>query len=67
MELEEAGTIGPLSQRRILQGADSIAVTAGQLLKIETSPGGGEILDTAVPAGKTWQVEIQITVIETDA
>lgn len=41
-------------------------VNAGQTLKIETSPGGNEILDVTVPAGKQWSVIVNVDIRETD-
>jgi len=37
---------------------------AGKRLKIETSPGGEEILDEEVPAGKSWKIRIAVSVEE---
>lgn len=45
----------------------NIPVAAGQILRIETSPGGAEILDVEVPVGKAWSVRIIVEVHETDA
>lgn len=42
-----------------------IAIPAGQKLVIETSPGGSEILDVTVPAGKEWTVTISVSIDET--
>lgn len=50
-----------------LSGSDSgIVVPAGQRLIIETSPGGSEILDVEVPAGKQWILNIGVDIRETD-
>ena len=48
-------------------GEESFEATAGQSLKIETSPGGDDIMDAEVPAGKKWAVSISVQVSETDA
>ena len=48
-------------------GSQSFEVTAGQALKIETSPEGTEVLDMTVPAGKKWQVVLKIHITETNA
>ncbi len=40
-------------------------LTAGQTLKIESSPDGEEILNVEVPAGKTWQVYTYVRIVET--
>ena len=47
-----------------LSGSESITLMAGKRLKIETSPGGEEILDEEVPAGKSWKIRIAVSVEE---
>jgi hypothetical protein len=47
-------------------GDGTFQVTAGKHLKIETSPGGEEILDVIVPEGKVWTVTLSVRVIEED-
>jgi len=42
--------------------AGDIIISAGQLFRIETSPGGAEILDVEVPAGKQWTISISVDV-----
>jgi hypothetical protein len=44
-----------------------LVILAGRRLTIETSPGGAEILDETVPAGKRWTVTISVSIDETDA
>ncbi len=66
MELATVGTIEASGAKLLKQGSDSFAVTAGQRLTIETSPGGTEVLDVEVPAGKAWAVSITVTITETD-
>ncbi len=44
----------------------NLVITAGQRLTIETSPGGAEILDDVVPAGKEWRATIGISIDEVD-
>ena len=44
-----------------------ITVTAGQSIRIETSPGGEEILESVVPIGKTWTLAVNVNIDETDA
>ena len=39
----------------------------GKILKIETSPGGMDILSIAVPAGKQWKVIINVDIYESNA
>ena len=41
-------------------------LSAGKTLIIETSPSGQDILSEEVPAGKRWQVTIDVSVIETE-
>jgi len=38
--------------------ADNVPITAGQSLKIETTPRGEEVLDWECPAGQTWSARI---------
>jgi hypothetical protein len=46
-----------------LSGSDSgIIVTAGQRIKIETSPDGIEILDVTVPEGETWAFSVGVDI-----
>jgi hypothetical protein len=47
-------------------GDDDFELVAGQSLIIETSPGGIEILDEEVPAGKVWTVHVAVVISETD-
>lgn len=42
-------------------------VNDGQTLKIETSPSGAEILSRSPPAGKKWNANIVVQIVETDA
>ena len=51
----------------IMAGEDEVVVAAGQSLKIETSPGGAEVLSEQCPAGKKWQVRVNVHITETDA
>ena len=44
----------------------SVTVTAGQSLKIETSPGGEDILEKVCPEGETWDVRFHIEINITD-
>ena len=56
-----------VSQRIAYTGQQGrVEVPAGQRLKIETSPGGGEILDVEVPAGKKWNVYVKVDIQESD-
>ena len=57
-----------VTARKLLNGDQkNIALTAGQRLVIETSPGGSEILDVAVPPGKSWIVGVGVQIEEHDA
>lgn len=49
------------------QGQATISLAAGKHLKIETSPGGEELLDAVVPSGKVWEADIAVYVKETNA
>ena len=63
MELETF-VITPATLRR---DDATFAVSAGQSVKIETSPGGEEILAVECPAGKAWSARIIVEITETDA
>jgi len=67
MELTLQGSIPATAARDVSIGSASVSLTAEQYLKIETSPGGEEVLNAQVPAGKAWSVVIHITVCESDA
>jgi len=54
-----------LPARTTYQGSTSVSLAAGKNLKIETSPDGEELLNTNVPAGKSWLVSINVYVQET--
>ncbi len=45
---------------------ESVVISAGMKLTIETSPGGIDILDETVPAGKQWVAKISVDIDETD-
>ena len=44
---------------------DTIVVSGGRHLKIETGPDGVEVLDEAVPEGKVWEARILVNIVET--
>jgi hypothetical protein len=48
-------------------GDTLFVVSEGQRVRIETSPGGAEILDFLCPAGKQLDVKITIRINEVDA
>ena len=67
-----AGTCAKLSRPFVsshgeMLYAGSATVTAGQDLKIETSPHGSELLDLTCPEGKTWAVVLRLQIMENDA
>lgn len=48
-------------------GTDDFIVPAGKSLKIETLPEGEEVLNVEVPEGKSWRVQVNLEITETDA
>lgn len=44
----------------------NIVLPAGRVFKIETTPGGAEVLEVTVPAGKVWTVVISVSIDETN-
>jgi hypothetical protein len=48
------------------QSSGNINMVAGQTIKVETSPGGEEFISWTVPVGKTWVIDMGITVHEED-
>lgn len=65
MELE--GKQVTYASRYQYKGEQHVNVSAGQSIKIETSPDGVEVLDMACPAGKKWTAHIFLYIDETDA
>ena len=47
------------------QGA--VLLTAGQSFKIETSPGGAELLEITCPEGKVWLASVRVEYKEENA
>lgn len=47
-------------------GSGELEISSGKHLKIETAPGGLDILDAIVPEGKVWKVKIDISIEETE-
>lgn len=41
---------------------ENVQVLSGQTLKIETSPGGTEVLNVVCPQGETWSANIIVKV-----
>ena len=62
MELKDIS----VEARNVRAGSQSFDVTAGQTLKMETSPQGIDVLNLDVPAGKKWRVEINVQITESD-
>lgn len=54
-----------LPARVSYQGSATVTAPAGRHVKVETSPGGEELLDAVVPAGKTWVVTVNVYIQET--
>jgi len=50
-----------------ISGTQRVEMVAGQHLKMETSPGGEELLDEVVPAGKAWSALVIVVITERDA
>lgn len=55
-----------VENKRNVIDVSNITVTGGQTLKIETSPGGEEILAEVCPEGETWIVTMHIQISITD-
>jgi hypothetical protein len=58
--------INELPAYKDMSGTAEFDLVAGQTCKIETSPGGEEILDVTVPPGKFHHVKIVIKITELD-
>ena len=57
--------IWPVHTKRA--GSETFDVTAGQTLKVETSPSGEEVLEATCPEGKAWSVTVVVDITEIDA
>ena len=55
-------TIVSSPDQSLSAGSDSFEVPAGKALIIETTPNGVEIFNEIVPEGKTWIVNLSITI-----
>ena len=62
----ELNDISQVAQTIYFGHQNSINVTSGKNLKIETSPSGEDILNVEVPAGKNWDIEIWLQIVEND-
>lgn len=67
MQLQAITTPAKAAQVSYSGQASGIEITGEQALRIETSPGGVEILDALVPKEKRWMVAIKVTIQEFDA
>lgn len=47
-------------------GSEEFMATAGQGVKIETSPNGESILEETVPEGKVWACKVWVEITETE-
>ncbi len=62
-----AGQERPVRPVALISSASEVLeLEAGKRLRIETTPGGEEVLDVVVPDGKHWSVGIVVTVTATD-
>jgi len=52
--------------KNLKEGRQTVDISAGKSLKIETFPNGEEILNATVPAGKKWTAYLNLTIKETD-
>ncbi len=43
-----------------------LALVAGKMLTVETTPGGAELLSAECPVGKAWKVSISVNIDEVD-
>jgi len=64
MELETRQTTVQASRQKL--GIGVYTIEPGKALRIETTPGGVEILDVECPAGSTWTVQISVIINELD-
>jgi len=63
MNLARAERVASVS----LSGNDRVSISHGQVLKIETSPNGIDVLEDGPPEGKVWHMTISIKLTEVDA
>jgi len=59
-------TVTKYEDKQSVINLSGITVTGGQTLKIETTPGGEEVLEKACPEGETWTVQVHIQISITD-
>lgn len=51
-------------KNKYMAGSEEFTATAGQSIKIETSPSGDNILDETVPEGHEWACKVWIEITE---
>jgi len=57
-----------ITANRQLHGSEIVSgVAAGKSFTVETSPNGSDILNETVPAGKKWEIRVDVHIIETNA
>lgn len=68
MAIEAGAKIARLARPTLVDNCYQgiVTVTAGQDFKIETSPGGEELLALTVPAGKVYVVSVRVEYVEAD-
>lgn len=54
-----------VSSHKLMVGDDTLNVSAGKKLTIETSPSGEEFLDITCPSDKSWEVTVFVRITET--
>ena len=66
-ELAEVGDLPAEAARVIRQKAFTAEVVAGQVLKVETSPDGGDVCVRTCPGGKARKYTVTVEEWETEA
>jgi hypothetical protein len=64
VELVEVGTVPAQGAATVYQGEGTVAMAAGDELKIEA---GSQLISQNVPVGKAWSLTVYVSVVETDA
>lgn len=67
MELKTLLVSDEVPAYTLYEGVAKFTMGADLSLKIETSPGGEDLLDVSPAAGKEWYVTILVQIRETDA
>ena len=67
MDIVTVGDLAANAARIVSRGNEIVEVAAGQLLKIETSPNGSDVLNRTCPQGKVRRYTITVTEEEWDA